>query len=353
MLEKDLSQEDVLGSALIKLLGLVIGLVIIITGLIISFIVYVTENKNSLLNENATGVSANAPVSSAQTVNYWNAPDTGSLNQSSSKELVLYGKDIISHTAHYFGPNGIVQKNSSNGLNCQNCHLNAGTQVYGNNYSAVASTYPKFRARSGSIETISKRVNDCFERSLNGKAIDTTSREMKAIIAYFQWLGSNVLKGSAPKGAGLKEIAFLDRAADPMRGKLLYSNTCSSCHKADGQGELNKQTGEYVYPPLWGTHSYNVAAGMYRISNLAKFIRYNMPLGVDHENPVLSEEEAWDIAAYINSMPHPQKDISKDWPDIKAKPFDHPFGPFTDGFGEDQHKFGPYKPIISKNENLK
>ena len=46
------------------------------------------------------------------------------------------------------------------------------------------------------------------------------------------------------------------------------------------------------------------------------------------------------------------KDLSKDWPKISKKPFDHPFGPYVDPFSEEQHKFGPYKPIkdwYSKN----
>jgi thiosulfate dehydrogenase len=44
-------------------------------------------------------------------------------------------------------------------------------------------------------------------------------------------------------------------------------------------------------------------------------------------------------------MERPKKDISKDWPKIAEKPIDHPFGPFSDGFSEIQHKVGPFKPI--------
>ncbi|ALW84965.1 hypothetical protein AUC43_07590 [Hymenobacter sedentarius] len=35
----------------------------------------------------------------------------------------------------------------------------------------MAATYPKLRARSGSVEGIEKRVVDCMERSLNGRAV--------------------------------------------------------------------------------------------------------------------------------------------------------------------------------------
>ena len=65
-----------------------------------------------------------------------------------------------------------------------------------------------------------------------------------------------------------------------------------------------------------------------------------------HKAPVLSDEESWDVAAFVNSRPRPSKDLSKDWPNIAKKPIDHPFGPYADGFSETQHKFGPFKPII-------
>ena len=70
------------------------------------------------------------------------------------RETVIYGEDIIAHTSKYLGPHGSVAQ-ITNGMNCQNCHLNAGRKNWGNNYSAVFSTYPKFRERSGAIETIS------------------------------------------------------------------------------------------------------------------------------------------------------------------------------------------------------
>jgi thiosulfate dehydrogenase len=101
----------------------------------------------------------------------------------------------------------------------------------------------------------------------------------------------------------------------------------------------------YTYPPLWGAHSYNNGAGLYRISNFAGYVKYNMPQGTTYDKPQLTDEEAWDVAAYVNSMPRPVKDLSKDWPKLEKKPFDHPFGPYADPFSEKQHKYGPYKPI--------
>ncbi len=280
-------------------------------------------------------------------VAYWTAPDVGNIADAKQKEQVEYGKDLIAHTAKYLGPNGSVLK-ISNGLNCQNCHLQAGTAVFGNNYGSVASLFPKFRARSGAVENVYKRVNDCFERSLNGKAIDTTGKEMQAIVAYINFLGTNVEKGKKAEGSGFKDIAYLDRATDPEKGQLVYTTKCQSCHQANGEGVFNADKTEYTFPALWGKNSYNDGAGLYRISNFAKYVKYNMPQGTTYKEPQLTDEEAWDVAAFVNSQQRPDIAVPKDWPDKAKKPIDHPFGPYADAFTEKQHKYGPYKPIAEE-----
>lgn len=276
----------------------------------------------------------------------WTAPEIDDLGDSDSDQLIRYGDSLIANTAFYLGPKGTVA-HITNGMNCQNCHLQAGTKPFGNNYSAVAANYPKFRDRSGTIENIYKRVNDCVERSLDGYALDTASREMQAIKAYIEWLGKDVPKGTKPNGSGLTELAYLDQAADPEKGKAVYIAKCKKCHEADGEGKIDTNNITYKYPPLWGPHSYTMAAGLFRLSRLAGYVKSNMPFGADYTKPQLSDEEAWDVAAYVNSQPRPKKDISKDWPKIATKPFDHPFGPYADSFSEQQHKYGPFVPIVA------
>lgn len=265
--------------------------------------------------------------------------------------LVKYGRELIENTSYYLGPNGKVAA-ITNGMNCQNCHLDGGTMPWGNNYSAVVPTYPKFRDRSGSIETIEKRVNDCLQRSLHGQAIDSLSREMRAIVAYMHWIGDDLPKGEKPKGSGVLELKYLDRPADPEKGLVVYQSKCTSCHGVNGLGQPN-ETGGYVYPPLWGPNSYNNGAGLFRLSRFAGYVKANMPyLLATYKTPVLSDEESWDVAAYVNSRPRPVKDLSGDWPKISKKPIDHPFGPYADGFTEEQHKFGPFSPIVAHRKKM-
>jgi thiosulfate dehydrogenase len=279
---------------------------------------------------------------------YWVAPSLfdGSIDAEKNREQILYGHDLIANTSKYLGPKGNIAQ-VTNGMNCQNCHLTAGSKPFGNNYGAVASTYPKFRERSGTVESIEKRVNDCIERSLNGSELDSNSKEMRAIVAYIKWLGKDVVKGEKPNGSGISDLKFLDRAASPAKGKAVYTQKCQSCHTSTGEGIKDINSGGYIYPPLWGEKSYNTGAGLYRISRFAGYVKDNMPFAAttDHFHPQLTDEEAWDVAAFVNSQPRPKKDLSKDWPNIVKKPFDHPFGPYKDNFSELQHKYGPFQQI--------
>lgn len=285
-------------------------------------------------------------VSAFQKDAVWQSPDWALTARDPQEALIAYGRDLIAHTADYYGTKGCLRPGSINDLNCQNCHLDAGSKPYGNNYSAVASTYPKTRARSGKSETIAFRVNDCFQRSLNGLALDTNGREMRAIVAYIRWLGLGVPGKVAPKGSGLLEVPMLDRAADPVRGQAVFASKCASCHGVDGQG-LPIPDSPRWYPPLWGERSYSASAGLFRLSRFAGYVKANMPFGANWLAPQLSDEEAWDVAAYVNSQPRPaHKFLAEDWPDISKKPFDHPYGPYADGFSEQQHKYGPFQPIL-------
>ncbi|HEY9004185.1 MAG TPA: c-type cytochrome [Mucilaginibacter sp.] len=274
----------------------------------------------------------------------WIIPDTSEITDPEEAKLIKYGRSLIINTSYYFGPRGVIA-HKSNGLNCQNCHLNAGTKLDGNNFSLTAVGYPRFKERSGSVETIVKKVEDCFERSLSGSRIDSNSREMKAFVTYLTWIGKNVKKGTKPVGSGIEELAFLDRPADTAIGRAVYVSKCRVCHGKNGEGLLNASGTAYTYPPLWGEHSYNIGASIYRLSKFAGFVKHNMPYNAD-KNAQLTTDQAWDVAAFVNSQPHPYKNMNTDWPKLATKPYDYPFGPYADSqFSKDQRKYGPFGPI--------
>jgi len=282
----------------------------------------------------------------------WIAPNENEIPLGSEGDLIRYGKELIVNTSRYLGPKGIIA-NLSNGMNCQNCHINAGRQNFANPFSAVKNNYPKFRNRSGTIETYEFRVNDCMQRSLNGKPLDSSSLEMKAIVAYVKWIGKDVPKGILPLGMSTKMPALLNRAGDPQKGQIVFVGNCQRCHGENGQGVLSQDGTSYTYPPLWGENSYNVSAGLFTLSKLAGFIKNNMPYQeATWKNPKLTDEQAWDVAAYIASQPRPVKFFANDWKDFSKKPFDYPFGPYADNFSEQQHKYGPFEPIKKADSEL-
>ncbi|HMC98638.1 MAG TPA: c-type cytochrome, partial [Ferruginibacter sp.] len=274
----------------------------------------------------------------------WDMPYINSLSNTPEADLIRYGKELIVNTAKYLGPNGSVA-HMSNGMNCENCHLDAGTRLNGNSFAMVASTYPKFRERSGMNESVEYRINDCMQRSLNGSPLDSLSHEMRAMKAYIVWLGTAVAKGTKLKGIGVPDLPLLDRAASPANGAIIFHVMCAKCHQENGAGVAGINGIGYTYPPLWGNNSYNVSAGIYRLSRLAGFIKYNMPFTLEPSSPQLTDAEAWDLAAFINAQERPDKRFAYDWPKINTKPFDYPFGPYADSFTEMQHKFGPYQGI--------
>ncbi|MBD1391933.1 c-type cytochrome [Mucilaginibacter glaciei] len=290
---------------------------------------------------NANSLDATPRLTS---VNAWKAPGENTIPKGKAGETIKYGRELLAHTAQYFGPKGSVAQ-ITNGMNCQNCHLDAGTKLFGNNFASFISGYPKLSNRSGRMAKPAERIAECFERSLAGKVPDTAGKEVQAILSYMKWLGRDVKKGQEMFGNATEKLPFLDEAADPAKGKIIFAAKCQSCHGEKGEGVHATDQITYTYPPLWGKNSYNDGAGMYRLGNFAGFVKNNMPLGATYQNPQLTNEEAWNVAAFVNTQPRPHKDQQRDWPDLMKKPIDFPFGPYIDTFSEKQHKLGPFKPI--------
>ena len=281
----------------------------------------------------------------------WPTPDPSSLADGPHKQDVLYGEALIRRTHALVGPNvaNAGMRYAGNNLACSSCHLDGGRRRYGLSLIGVAGAYPRDMARENAMQSLAQRINGCFERSMNGRALPENSREMAAIIAYIGFLSD-----AAPadmEGRGAPAIQQMERAADPARGAAVYSANCAVCHGANGQGLRNTNGEGYSYPPLWGPDSFNTGAGMHRIITAANFIRANMPYGVTHESPQLTAEQAFDVAAFINVQPRPERDhLDRDYPDRTRKPVDAPFPPYADDFTQEQHTFGPWRPITAARD---
>jgi thiosulfate dehydrogenase len=228
--------------------------------------------------------------------------------------------------------------------------LKGGTLKFGLPLIGVYGLFPTYIARENEVRTLEDRIEGCLERSMNGRPLPVDSREMKAMLAYLQFLSTDVPVGRALEGRGAPTLPMLSRAANPERGATVFLERCAACHQMNGLGMRKGPAGSaagYLFPPLWGPDSFNDGAGMHRLIMSASFIRANMPLGTTYKAPVLSVEDAWDVAAYVNSQHRPAKvGLDRDYPDRARKPVDAPFPPFNDSFSLEQHRLGPFQPIM-------
>ena len=219
-------------------------------------------------------------------------------------DAIRSGKLLLNET-HQRLPNNVGNK-----LTCANCHLGAGTIANASPWVGIWGVFPEYRSRSGQLNSLQQRVNDCFQRSMNGKALSYDSKEMNDILAYMHWLSSGVPTGLSVKGRGFGPI---NRDLEPsaQNGKSVYASKCASCHGVNGEGMKNAQ-GIYYFPPLWGKDSFNVGAGMARTYTAAAFVKHNMPLGQPNS---LTDQQAVDVAEYFTHQSRPDYPAkSKDWP---------------------------------------
>ncbi len=217
----------------------------------------------------------------------------------------------------------LAPQNVGDNLNCTTCHLNAGTVADGSPYVGVSAFFPSYGPRAGKVITLAERINGCFKRSMNGKPIKPDQPDMKAMVAYFDWMKNGVKAGEKVVGRGIGKI---DATLKPnlANGMAVYAKQCAMCHGKEGEG-LREATGRQIYAPLWGEQSFNIGAGMARTSKAAAFVKSNMPIALSDKFPLgqggLSDQDALDVAEYFSHQPRPDfPEKVNDWPkDPKPK----------------------------------
>jgi thiosulfate dehydrogenase len=230
-----------------------------------------------------------------------------------------HGRELLLHT------HDSLPLLAPSNLRCVSCHLDEGRRVDAAPLIGTYARYPRFVERVGAVVTIEERINYCFTRSLAGRRLPASSREMQDIVSYLAFLSTDVPTGSHVRGEGLPRMPRL--TADTGRGGQLFVSTCVRCHGATGQGQVVPASGRdgsarLFAPALWGPRSFSIGAGMARLERAAAFIRAAMP----YDQPgTLTDQQAYDVAAYVLS--HPRPDLpgkAHDWPAGSA-PGDVPY----------------------------
>jgi thiosulfate dehydrogenase len=268
---------------------------------------------------------ARGPLISAKTtmVTAWEVPRNPlvdpSLGQSTLADQIRWGYRIFVDTPRE------APRFTGGKVSCNNCHLNAGQRERAMPLVAVAGMFPEYNNRAARLISLGDRVVDCFLRSENATgrlaadtaaaegeqdrnpgdaALSTSAKEVLAVSAFLTWLAQGYPVGVNPAWRGQNTIAA-DKLVpvaklDVSRGETIFTERCTSCHGADGQGV---QIGDKKAGPLWGPDSWNDGAGASRVYTLAGIIRYSMPY-LDPGS--LTDEDAQHVAAYITSKPRPK-----------------------------------------------
>ena len=210
-------------------------------------------------------------------------------------DMVRLGRDLFVNTQQLKG------KYVGNGLNCVNCHLDAGRLANAAPLWAAYPMYPAYRKKNDKVNTMEERIQGCFRYSMNGKPPPAGSKELTAMVTYHYWLATGAPVGKALAGRGYPKLDKPAKEPDIARGAEVYKANCAICHGDGGQG--TSVAGKNVFPPLWGKNSFNWGAGMHRVNTAASFIKANMPLGKPNS---LSDQQAWDVAAFVDSHERPQ-----------------------------------------------
>ncbi|MBG7621141.1 c-type cytochrome [Herbaspirillum sp. AP02] len=259
-----------------------------------------TSSTSSSSSAPAVAVTAAQPAMPALATTsaasaLFSPPAENTLPEGEYGKVISLGEKIFMETGKY-AP-GYV----GNNLNCVNCHLDAGRKPYSSPLWAAFVHYPAFRSKTGKVDTLASRIQGCFLFSMNGKVPPLDDKIMTALQTYAFWLAKGARVGEPMEGSGYPKLNKPTLSPDYARGEKVYVQNCALCHGANGEG--TRADGHQVFPPLWGDKSFNWGAGMHQIANAAGFIHANMPLG---KGATLSEQEAWDVAIYMNSHERPQ-----------------------------------------------
>ncbi len=212
------------------------------------------------------------------------------------KRVIRRGYDLFTNTQQLRG------KNVFNDMNCSSCHMGEGRMPFSGPVWPAVTTLPDYRGKNDHVNNIEERIAGCFSFSMNGTPPEYGSDDMVALVTYHHWLATGAkIYDYDIAGRGYGSLPEPEKEPSYERGEKLYAENCAICHGEDGQGR--KVDGKVQFPPLWGDNSFNWGAGLVRLNTAAGFIKHNMPLG---QPGSLSDQEAWDLAMFMNSHERPQ-----------------------------------------------
>ena len=244
---------------------------------------------------------------------------------------VYLGYLYMHHTSETLGPNGGTRYADTGEpyvhsvMACSSCHFTGGHVPFGAPFYQTPSKFlpdsetglgPYFRPL-GHYRSVEDAIIDCMRNCINAsRSPDPNDPVVQALVTYIEWVRDGVIDPAMqqdwtllPPEAGTRLPAIegvLAMRANPIRGAGLYASQCADCHDEDGPGagEYREDEERPRIPPLWGLQNgWSHGAAFFRNPVLAAYVQEHMP----YEEPrTLSNQDALDIAAYINAADKPR-----------------------------------------------
>ena len=245
--------------------------------------------------------------------------------------MVKLGQDIAMNTATH----PLTKKLVGNTLSCKSCHLQENANGYPgtgkglSTWIGTATVFPAYSKREKTLQTLEDRSNNCFMRSMGGKRLENGSEASLALATYISWLSTGMPMKMDEKrpvtpsksqfyADGQKKFkAIVEKSTHKnyLNGKKVFEASCASCHQANGSGMFP------AFPALWGFDyegknlAFNAGAGLADPKKSATWIQDNMPL---YQEQTLSDQDAADVALYVDSQPRGSFDLAEGIKDTKV-----------------------------------
>ena len=190
-----------------------------------------------------------------------------------------------------------------NGLNCVNCHLDDGRRPTRPRCGRVRriSAVPRVNQQ---VNTFTLMLEYCFRYSMNGTdAACRRARRHRASSAMRSgWPRAHPLARSS-RVAAIAPCRSPHKPLDVDAATGVFASHCPMCHGANGAGLKAGDT--WVFPAAMGNALLQRGRrACTRSPSPRRSSRRRCPI---EQGKTLTDQQAWDVAAYINSKPRPRR----------------------------------------------
>ena len=148
----------------------------ILAGVIAGALAFTAAHASGPAAAKASGLAAaDAAASDSSTLPPFTPPPDSAIPDDPFGAMVRRGRDIFTNTQKY------AKQYVGNGLNCQNCHLDAGRRANSGPLWAAYVRYPRYLSKNDAVNTYAGRPQGCVEYSMNGKPPHADTEIIKAL----------------------------------------------------------------------------------------------------------------------------------------------------------------------------